>query len=863
MATRAKQAAVPADKADKLGSYRAKRDFARTPEPAPEPPPGQEALAGSRFVMQRHGARRLHYDLRLELDGVLLSWAVPNGPSYVTTEKRLAVRTEDHPLKYLEFEGTIPKGEYGGGTMIVWDRGTWKPVHNVQKSLAKGHLEFELDGERLKGRWHLVRLRRPREKGEPWLMIKADDAYARQPADRDVLEEHTTSVLSGRSNDELGAADLRGDHRARQAVAAARGKKLPDGAVKGARKGFLSVFVEPALATAAEQPPKGTGWWHEVKFDGYRMQARVDGPEVRLLTRTGLDWTQRFKPIAEAVAALGLDSAVLDGEVVVEDAAGISSFSELVNDLKAGRAERFRYYAFDLMYLSGHDLRDAPLAERKRLLAEVMERAPNPGRVTLSEHFDMDGAAFFEHVSRLGLEGMVSKRPDGRYRSGRSKDWIKCRCILSQEFVVVGYVSSTTSRRIVGSLALGYYEGTDLLLAGRVGSGFTGDTAKALYDALQPLRIAKPVFGRKPPPEAEKGVQWVEPRLVVQADFHAWPADGLIRHSTFQGVREDRDPTQIVREHAGQGAEPQTVKAAKSAAPKIIPVFTHADRVLWPDDGITKQGLAEYYINNTGRILPFVTGRPLSLVRCPNGIVDCFYAKHAWAGLDASVRRIDAGKDEQSLVIDGLEGLLSLVQSNVLEIHPWGSREGDVERPDMLIFDLDPGDGVTWSRVIEAAREVRERLKAKLKLESFVKTSGGKGLHVVVPLVPAVEWDPAKAICKELAEDMEADDPRRYIANMSKQKRAGRVFIDYLRNGRGATAVAAYSTRARPGAAVSTPLAWEELSEAIKADHFRLGNIDRRLAYLKDDPWAGYFDVDQALPGAAKKNAAKTVKPRR
>jgi bifunctional non-homologous end joining protein LigD len=791
--------------------------------------------------VQKHDARRLHYDLRLELDGVLLSWAVPQGPSFVATTKRLAIRTEDHPLKYLNFEGTIPKGEYGGGSMIVWDQGAWSPVHDPHKSLAKGHLEFELDGERLKGRWHLVRMKtRVKVSKEQWLLIKADDKYQRSEKDPDALEEYETSVISGRTTEELEeTAAVRPDHKKRIAIAALQPVELPNPQkLVGARKALLPIFVEPSLAFAADTPPISDRWWHEVKFDGYRIQARVDADEIKLLTRTGLAWTDRFSSVANAVAKLGLGSGILDGEIVVEDSAGISSFSELVNDLKNGRRDRFRYYVFDLLYLNGCDLRNVALADRKALLAAVLQRA-DANIIRLSDHFEIEGTKFFEHVSRLGLEGMISKRKDAPYRSGRSKDWLKSRCVFGQEFVVVGFVPSTASRKAIGSLVLGYFEGKSLSLAGRVGTGFSQDEAVKLFLTLEKAKIGKMPLAAPPPKEAQKGVQWVDPQIVVQVDYHAWPADGLIRHTTYRGVREDKEPREIVRESASVGGQ------RKNAASIAL---SHPDRILWPDEGITKQGLADYYLENADWIMPYVGNRPLSLVRCPGGVSDkCFYAKHAWEGLSDAVDRFDTGKKEKSLVLNSVDGIVALVQANVLEIHPWGSTIADLERPDQLIFDLDPGDGVSWANVIQAAREVRERLLATFKFESFVKTSGGKGLHVVVPLRPALEWARAKDFCKKFAEVMEADAPSLYVSNMSKRQREGRVFVDYLRNGRGATAVAPYSTRARPGAAISTPLRWDELAEAIKADHFRLENIGRRLSNLGDDPWSGFFKTKQKL----------------
>jgi bifunctional non-homologous end joining protein LigD len=796
---------------------------------------------GSRFVVQKHAARRLHYDLRLELDGVLLSWAIPQGPSLVAADKRLAVRTEDHPLKYLEFEGAIPKGEYGGGTMIVWDRGTWSPVHDPHRSLLKGHLEFVLQGQRLRGRWHLVRMKpRAREKSEQWLLIKAADEYARSSSSARILDEEVRSVLSGLSNADLNRPEaIREDHKRRADIAASRPIRLPSLLkLEGARKAFLRLFVEPSLASPADKPPDGQKWRHEIKFDGYRMQARIDGDDIRLLTRKGLNWTNRFTSVAQAVRQLGFGSAILDGEIVVEDAAGISSFSELVSDLKAGRQDRFRYYVFDLLYLNGLDLTNATLADRQKTLAAIFASSPASQRVALSEHFAIEGDKFFEHVSRLGLEGMISKRGDAPYRSGRTKDWLKSKCLLSQEFIVVGYVPSTAARRLVGSLVLGFYQAKELILAGRVGSGFTQEEARALYDSLEPTTTKTWPLARKPPPEAEKGVRWVEPRLIAQVDHQGWTNDDLLWHATFRGLREDKELREIVR---------QDRNAAPPRAPTRIAGLTHPERLLWPADGVTKQGLADYYMSNAGWVLPHLSGRPLSLVRCPNGVdADCFFAKHPWAGLSVAVRRVPVGEEHPALAIETIEGLLALAQGAVLEIHPWGAKLSDLERPDRLIFDLDPGEEVAWDAVIEAASEVRARLSSTFKMESFVKTTGGKGLHVVVPLIPSMDWERAKAFCKDLADAMGADSPSRYVAHMAKDARKGRVFVDYLRNGRGATAVAAYSTRARPGATISTPLDWNELSEAIKPDHYRLGNIDRRLANLRRDPWNGFFKIRQA-----------------
>ena len=766
---------------------------------------------------------------------------MPEGPSLDPAVKRLAVRTEDHPLAYLDYEGVIPKGEYGGGTMIVWDRGDWRPLADPRKGLQKGHLDFELHGRRLRGRWHLVRMKpRPREKTEQWLLIKAADEHARSPEAGSIVEEETTSVLSGRSNADLVATDsVRVDHRGRADVAAKRRVKLPSlQGVKGARKAILRPFIDPMLASAADKPPKGEKWRHEVKFDGYRMQARIDGDNVRILTRKGLDWTDRFSAVAAALRELELGSAMLDGEIVVEDSTGVSRFNELVGDLKSGRQDRFRYYVFDLLYLNGNDLTGASYLDRKQALNALFASRPHSDRLVLSEEFAIDGDRFFEHVSRLGLEGMISKRADSRYRSGRSGDWLKSRCVLAQEFVVVGFVPSTTSRRAIGSLVLGLYGADGLTHAGRVGTGFTQDEAKALFDGLDQIRTQTSPLNRKISPDAEKGVRWVEPRVIAEVDHHGWTSDGLVWHASFRGLRDDKEPSEIVREDIEATATPSATRA--------IAGLTHPDRLLWPADGVTKQGLADYYAGAAAWILPHLVGRPLSLVRCPEGLAgECFYAKQAWAGLSAVVRRIAVGEGHTALMVDDLDGLLALVQGSVLEIHPWGSSLKDLERPDRLIFDLDPGEDVVWGSVIAAALEVRDRLNSTLKLESFVKTTGGKGLHVVAPLVPSMIWSEATSLCKGVAVSMAADSPDRYVARMAKVARKGKIFVDYLRNARGATAVAAYSTRARPGAAVSTPLDWSELSEAVRADHFRVGNIDRRLGHLRRDPWEGFFEARQ------------------
>jgi bifunctional non-homologous end joining protein LigD len=846
MTARSKKAAARKATKPALREYERKRDFSKTSEPAPAP--AQDL--GGQFVVQMHAARRLHYDLRLELGGVLKSWAVPNGPSLIADKKRLAVQTEDHPMQYLEFEGNIPKGEYGGGAMIVWDRGRWAPQGDPHFGLNKGHLEFALDGTRLKGRFHLVRMkpRPPANKKNEWLLIKVDDAFARRQGERDITEEETTSHLSGRTTEELAAqGDVRADHAARAGVVKARKVAFPDvGTVRGAKKRLLPVFLEPSLAAACVRPPSGPKWVHEIKHDGYRIQARIDGGKVKLLTRTGLDWTDRFRSIANALKALRLSSALIDGEIVVEDDGGKATLGNLQAALSEGRHDRMCYYAFDLLYCEGYDLREAILLDRKALLEQILASAP--ASIRLSEHLaEHDGPTILEHTCRLGLEGIVSKRGDLPYKAGRGDHWLKSKCMLRQEFVIVGYIPSTAAPGTVGALLLGYYKDDKLHYAGRVGTGYSGAESRALRDALEEISASKPALVNALPAGAEKGVRWAKPQLVCEVEFRAWSRDRLILNSSFKGLREDEPAADVTLELAPAAAS--EAEEADLAGVRL----THPERILWEEAGITKQGLAEFYSEIADWILPHVIERPLSLLRSPSGVGEKgFFAKHPWHGLGEGIRRVDTGDGEPMLAIDDLSGLIGLVQAGVVEIHPWGSTIKQLEQPDRLIFDLDPGEDVAWDAVILGAREVRERLQT-IGLESFVKTSGGKGLHVVVPIVPSLDWDAAKAFTASVAEAMSKDEPSRYVATMSKRARRGRILIDYFRNGRGATAVAAYSTRARKEASVSTPLTWDELSQGVRADHFRVDNLRQRLRFLASDPWQGFFELRQHVKAQPKK----------
>jgi bifunctional non-homologous end joining protein LigD len=845
-----------------LETYRGKRDFTKTSEPK-----GRKAKgAGHRFVIQKHAARRLHYDFRLEMDGVLKSWAVTRGPSLVPGDKRLAVHVEDHPLDYGDFEGTIPKGEYGGGTVLLWDRGTWTPLGDPGKGLAKGHLEFELDGTKLGGRWHLIRMAGRRgEKRENWLLIKGEDDAAREDGAADILEERPESVKTGRDIDDI-ATEQPGWSAKTGKIARRKTKaKVADtepaaptpgadpSSLKKAKKASLPDFVEPLLATLVSKPPVGDQWIHEIKFDGYRLQVHIDDGKITFITRGGLDWTRRFgRSILGHFEELPLRSALIDGEMVVENTSGASDFSALQTDLSEGRDDRFVFYAFDLLHLDGYDLRAAPLADRKALLNRII--ASETGRLRFSSHFDENGDLILEHACRLSLEGIVSKRAGDPYRSGRGTSWVKSKCSSRQEFVIGGWVPSSTSRTAIGSLVLGVHEDGKLRHVGRVGTGFSHAVAVSLFKRLQSASTPKSPFSDRLTADEARQVRYVRPDLVAEIEFRAWTADGHLRHASFRGLREDKNAADIVLETPKR----QTGDTPKRQKPAVT--LTHPDRIYWPDQGVTKEGLADYYSDLWRYMAPFVVDRPLSLLRCPSGIAgERFFQKHAWKGLDRHIQQVPDPKDDDEaplISIGDLDGLIGLVQAAVLEIHPWGSVVGDWERPDMIIMDLDPGEGVPWKSIIAAAEEVRERLEAA-GLHAFVKTSGGKGLHVAAPLKPRAQWPAVKAFTKEIAEAMAADSPDRFVATITKSKRRGKILVDYLRNQRGATAVAPYSTRARPGAPVSMPLSWQELDPGIGPAYFTVVNTPIRLASLRSDPWADFRTAAVPLDARMKRTTAR------
>lgn len=835
-----------------LQSYNQKRNFSVSPEPR-----GKKAKSGgSSFVIQKHAARRLHYDFRLEMEGVLKSWAVTRGPSLVPGEKRLAVHVEDHPLDYGGFEGTIPEGNYGAGAVLLWDRGIWEPIGDPQKAYKKGHMEFELKGEKLEGRWHLVRMaNHDGEKRENWLLIKGEDEFARAEGDADILEEMPQSVSSGRLIEELQgkkppARTSRKAATKPSSQATPSDKELHGSAsaepvkLKGARKKAMPDFVEPQLATLVKSAPTGKRWLHEIKLDGYRLQAHVEEGRVRLLTRAGLDWTHKFgKDIVAVLEKLPVSRALIDGEVVVNGGSGASDFSLLQQDLSEGRSDRFVFFAFDLLYLDGADLTAVPLKDRKQALQGLLDGAGEALRY--SEHFTDEGGLVLKHACRLSLEGIISKVSDAPYRSGRGRDWVKSKCSARQEFVVAGYVPSSVSSKAIGSLVMGYHEDGKLRHAGRVGTGYSSKVAQSLFRQLDTLRVEKSPFDEKLTAVERKDVVFVKPELVAEVEFRGWTADSHIRHAAFRGLREDKQAKDIVREG---GPMKTSGEHAQQPAKRTV-TLTHPDRVYWRDAGVTKEGLADYYVQVWRRMAPFVVNRPLALVRGPDGVgKQLFFQKHGWKGMNSKIHtaRDPANPDEEDVVIQDLDGLLGLVQGGTLEIHPWGSTISNWEKPDMVNIDLDPGEGTTWEDVIAAAHEVRDRFDA-LGLTGFVKTSGGKGLHVVAPVKPKAEWPDVKAAMKALADGMAGDSPDLYVSTITKSKRKGKILIDYLRNGRGATAVAPYSTRARAGAPVSMPIAWEELTDAIGPAYFTVNNAPARLDQLTSDPWEDFRKAEAPI----------------
>ena len=855
-----------------LARYRAKRSFDKTAEPDDK---GKVTAGGNSFVVQKHAASHLHYDFRLEMDGVLKSWACVKGPSLDPADRRLAVHVEDHPVAYGTFEGTIPKGQYGGGTVMLWDHGTWEPLDDPRKGLRDGRLKFTLDGERMKGGWMLVRMgSHAQERGKDnWLLIKEKDEYAKPGKGTALVEKGVTSVSTERTMDEIASAkkaNVWQSNRAEKAepkappkkAARAKNSAADPAVIPGARKMKLPSFVPPTLATLVDKPPSGDNWIHEIKIDGYRIYARRNGGKVRLLTRSGLDWTGRFSTIADAVAKLPGGDLAIDGEIAVLDDKGHSSFSALQDALSHGHQKAMRYIVFDLLYADGYDLRGATLLDRKAALKSMIGDGKN-SLLTYSEHFEQSGSDVFHHACSLSLEGIISKRGDQPYVEGRTRDWVKSKCVARQEFVIVGYTDSAVHRGI-GALALGYYDDEELRYAGRVGTGFTVQQSNDLAKKLKPL-IVDHVTIEKLPAAARRGLHWVSPDLVCEIEFLNWTPDGVLRHPSFQGLREDKPAKSVTREKA---AKPAVVTAKKNAKPnqEKTPVrpaksgnvvagvtISHPDRVVFPDIGITKYQLAEYYRSVADWMLPYVANRPLSLLRCPGGASTCFFQKHFATGMKSIERLPIKEKSGTSdyLVIRDTKDLVTLAQEGIIEIHPWGSRADDPDKPDQIIFDFDPAPDLKFDTVVDAAKTMRDYL-TEMGLQSFVKTTGGKGLHVIAPLRRGTEWKDVKAFAKKVAANFVAAAPKQFTDTAIKDKRTGKIFLDYLRNDRGSTAVAPYCVRARDGAPVSMPLDWKEIKHGLDPKKYDITTVPKLLAARKSDPWDGMNSTKQSL-GAAQR----------
>ncbi len=859
-----------------LQQYWKKRNFKRTPEPRGRSIP---AMGRLQFVIQKHAASRLHYDFRLELDGTLKSWAVPKGPSLDPGQKRLAVHVEDHPLDYAGFEGIIPAKQYGGGTVLLWDRGYWEPIGDPRSSYRRGRLKFTLHGEKLHGIWNLVRMGGRQEAGkENWLLIKEKDEDAQMGNRGDVTQKLPASVASGRTIEQVAA----GHHRVWQSNRSSKesgrvvSKKRPLKGMPapGARKAPQEKWIVPQLATLVGASPEGEAWVHELKYDGYRILCRVKGGTATLFTRNGNDWTSKLPHIAAAVAALPVKTAWLDGEVVALLPDGGVSFQTLQNAFDVRSDSNLVYYLFDLLYLDGYDLRPASLIERKRLLASLLKDGGPSSLIRYSDHITGQGDVAFAEACRSGMEGLIAKRMDAAYVAGRNRNWVKVKCGRRQEFVIGGFTEPSGSRVAFGALLLGVYDKQGRLrFAGRTGTGFSERSLKELHTRLKRLEQTKSSFENPPSGSEGRGVHWVTPKLVAEVAFAEWTNEGQLRQASFQGLREDKDARSVVHERSDPGASREkTGKTAghrssrRSGAAKVQKVssihssngsaivggvtLSNPDRVLFPEQNVTKLVLAQYYETVSAWILPHLQDRPLTLVRCPEGYKkECFYQKHANDRIPEAVGRVEIPEEDGTacyMVADTLPALIGLVQMGVLELHTWGTKRDKLDSPDRMILDLDPDPAVPWQSVIEGAQLLRTLL-SELNLASFVKTTGGKGLHVVVPLQRVHTWDEVKSFSKALADHLVRMIPERFIANMSKQKRKGKIYVDYLRNAQGATAVAAYSTRAKPSAPLSVPLVWDELSVDLRSDHFTVANLPDRLCQLRKDPWKDYFTAKQRI----------------
>ncbi|WP_156678621.1 DNA ligase D [Sphingomonas profundi] len=834
---------------DPLATYNAKRDFAKTAEPAGK----RGTAAGNIFMVQKHDATRLHWDFRLELEGVLKSWAVTRGPSLNPEDKRLAVRTEDHPMDYATFEGSIPKGQYGGGTVMLWDRGTWTPHPGKDpvKTLAEGHLHFTLDGERMKGEWIMIRLKpRGREKNENWLLRKVADAH--QGGSDDLVERALTSVATGRTMTEIadgapaktretGAKPRKATRKPAAATPAGKPRAKPLKAQP------LPAFAAPQLATLVDHVPPGGDWLHEVKYDGYRCLLAIAGDKAKAYTRTGLDWSDRFAPIVQAATALGIGSALIDGEVVALDRDGRPSFQTLQAALKEGSAP-LTFFAFDLLEENGQDLSPLPNRERKARLATLLEGVSEP--IRYADHIAGEGEKLFNTLCAAGYEGVISKRADAPYRGRRSQNWLKIKCIRRQEFVVVGWTPSEKGRGF-RSLLLGLNEDGRLRYAGKVGTGFDAAGIETLMAKLTPLERETATV--EAPRAAVRGAHWVEPSLVAEVAFAEMTHDGVLRHSSFVGLREDKPAADVVKEAPVAAPKPKRAKAAAKPDEKPFGIaISSRERVIFPESGITKGELADYYAIVAEPMLGWLADRPVSLVRCPQGRAKhCFFQKHDAGSFGDTVRKVPIrekdGHDEPYLYVDDGAGLLACVQMGTIEFHGWGSKVADVEMVDRLVFDLDPDEGLGFPAVKRAALFLRGVL-ADIGLVTFPMLSGGKGVHVVAPLDATADWVAVKDFASRFSKALGQAHGDMFTANMKKTERKGRIFLDWLRNQRGATAVLPYSARARANAPVAAPITWEELEETESPARFTIRDAAELVKRARGRNLKGWGVARQALP---------------
>ncbi|ALN19345.1 DNA ligase D [Ectopseudomonas mendocina] len=816
--------------------YNRKRNFEQTSEPREQPRKRRSKAGALRFVVQKHDARRLHYDFRLELDGTLKSWAVPKGPSLDPTQKRLAVHVEDHPLDYASFEGSIAEGNYGAGDVIVWDHGIWQPQGDPAAAYQAGKLKFTLVGEKLSGDWTLVRTRlRGSGDKEQWLLIKERDDTARSSDEYDIVEAQPQSVISG--------ALVGGPSKASKHKAAAKPAKIRKAQTE------LPDSLAPQLATLAERPPEGD-WLYEVKFDGYRILARVRGDEVRLFTRNGHDWTERLPQQAKALAKQGLSDSWLDGEVVALNEQGLPDFQQLQNAFDIGRSHDLIYYLFDAPFLNGEDMREVPLETRRAKLKTALgstRRSP----LRFSEAFTAHHRDIVESACAMSLEGVIGKRSGSLYVSRRSADWIKLKCRLRQEFVIVGYTKPQGSRSGFGALLLAVNEAGGLRYAGRVGTGFGEASLKALHEQLRKLGREESPLERKLTAAQARGVSWVEPQLVGEVEFAEWTREGIVRQASFIALRSDKPAAQIVREHPRMpeaATEKQTRKAESSCKSSAKPVvagvpISNPQRVIDPESGTTKLQLAQFYADIAEWLLPYLRKRPVSLVRAPDGVEgEQFFQKHAERLAIPNIKHLDPKLDPghaRLMEIDSVPALVGAAQMGCIEFHRWGATSDRIETPDHFVLDLDPDPALPWRSMLEATRLTLSVLD-ELGLQAFLKTSGGKGMHIIVPLARHAGWDTVKGFAKALAQFMARQLPERFTATSGPKNRVGKIFIDYLRNGRGASTVSAYSVRARPGLPVSVPIARDELDGLRSAQQWTVANLQRRLDGLRQDPWAGY-----------------------